>query len=151
MPEYIMKRIVIVSIGLFLLAGCGPTHPNEGTVKGTITYNGKPVNGATLHLYPAAGGDIYTAVPVGQDGAFSTSDVPLGDYKVVVEGSTGMNGIPSTKDIPPDQLAKMQAQIDKMKTTPTIPFPDKYKQPETTVLTCKIVQGDQTLKLELKD
>ncbi len=50
----------------------------------------------------------------------------------------------------------MQEQYDKMKTTPTIPFPDKYKpaaegQPQTTPLTCTIKAGDQTLKLELTD
>ncbi len=46
----------------------------------------------------------------------------------------------------------MQAQYDKMKTTPTIPFPDKYKQPQTTDLKCTIKAGDQTLPpLQLSD
>ncbi len=89
-----MRRSVLVTIGLLLLTGCGPAGHGKGIVKGTITYKGQPVNGATLLLYPAAGGDIYTPIPVGQDGAFSTADVPLGDYKVVVQGSTGTNGMP---------------------------------------------------------
>ncbi len=45
----------------------------------------------------------------------------------------------------------MQAQYDKMKGTPTIPFPDKYKDPKTTDLKCTVKAGDQTLKLELTD
>ncbi len=89
-----MRRTVFVSIGLLLLAGCGPAGSGRGVVKGTITYKGQPVNGALLKLYPTSGGDIYTAIPVGQDGAFSTADVPPGDYKIVVEGATGTNGMP---------------------------------------------------------
>ena len=58
-------------------------------MKGTITYKGQPVNGALLKLYPTSGGDIYTAIPVGPDGAFSTADVPPGDYKIVVERRHG--------------------------------------------------------------
>jgi len=152
-----MRRSVFVMIGLLLLAGCGPAGHGGGVVSGTITYKNQPVNGATLLLYPAAGGDIYTPIPVGQDGAFSTADVPPGDYKVVVQPSTGTNGMPPPPEgLPADQAANMKAQYDKMKTTPTIAFPDKYKpapegQPQTSPLTCTIKGGSQTLKLELSD
>ena len=33
----------------------------------------------------------------------------------------------------------------------TIPFPDRYKDPKTTTLTCRITDSKQTLNLELKD
>ena len=90
-----MRRIVFVSIGLLLLIGCGPAGHGKGIVKGTITYKGQPVNGATLQFYPASGGDIYSAtLTAGQDGSFSSADVPPGDYKIVVQGATGTNGMP---------------------------------------------------------
>ncbi len=146
-----MRRIVVVSIGLLLLVGCGPKNA-KGTLSGTIKYKGLPVNGATLHLFTPGGkegNDIE--VPVAQDGTFSVADVPAGDYKVIVVGSPGTAG-PSTKGMTPEQLAKMQGSLDKMKQEKTIDFPDKYKQKDKTDLTCTVVKGaNEKVDWELKD
>jgi hypothetical protein len=148
-----MKRIGIISIGFFLLVGCGPTN-SGGTVTGTITYNNKPVNGATLMLYPAGGGELYTPITADQKGAFSMSDVPPGDYKIIVEGDAGNNGVPPAPPKDSPNAAKMQEALNKMKDTspPTIPFPPKYTQLQKTDLTCTVKKGETTqLKLELND
>jgi hypothetical protein len=152
-----MRRIVIVSVVLLPLLGCGPKRELGGSVSGKVTYKGQPVNGAVLRLYPADGEGTVVKVSVGQDGTFHGADLSPGEYKIVVEGS----------QIPPDvmkmpEVAKGMdpAKAEEMKKkfqqshqeSPTIAFPNKYKNPATTDLQCKITKGKQeNLNLELKD
>ncbi len=143
-----MRRIFTVSLGLLLLVGCGSGEPSGG-VSGTVTYNSQPVNGATLFLYPAnSGGDAKMTIPVGQDGTFK-SDVPVGDYKVVVQPNPGSSGF-NTKGMKPEELEKMKAQIEASKIPATIHIPPKYTKKESTDLTMTVGKGSQTIPLELK-
>lgn len=153
-----MRRIVLVSTGFLLLVGCGPPQRDSGTLKGTITYKGQAVNGATLLLYPTKGlgggeGPAWP-VPVGQDGTFDASEVPAGDYAIVVEPAegSGAGAAQSLDNSSPEMKAKAQGMQDKLKTTATIPIPDKYKVRATSNLSCTIAKGtNPPLKLELKD
>jgi hypothetical protein len=134
-----MRRIVTVSVVLLLLVGCGKSNPRGGVLSGTVTYKGQPVNSAALRLYPSSGGEAQPImIPVGPDGTFRTADVPEGDYKVVVQGTGAAAGSSSGGGAPGAPK-------------PTIPFPPKYKQPQTSDLTCKVGKGEQALNLELKD
>jgi hypothetical protein len=150
-----MRQIVSVSVGLLLLAvlvGCGPKR-KVGTVSGKITYKGRPVNDAALRLYPTTGGAVMNpiTVPVTSQGTFRITDVPPGEYKVVVEGSEGGASEASLRNIPREKLAEVKAMLEPMKSRATIPFPKKYKDPKTTDLKCTIGEKDQALDLELKD
>jgi hypothetical protein len=129
-----MRRIVAVAVVLLLLLGCQHRNP-RGAVGGTITYKGQPINSGALLLYPAGGKGDPLLVPVGEDGTFRTSDLPPGNYKVVVEGNSGQSG---------GSGAQYAAK-------PTIPFPKKYKDVQTTDLTMSIGTSQQTVNLELKD
>lgn len=151
-----MKRVVFVSIGFVLLVGCGKSNPN-GSLSGTIHYKGKPVNGALLQLHPVSGKGVVN-VPVTQEGTFSKTEIPPGEYKIVVQGSE-----------PPKDMEKMieppkgmdRAKADEMKQkyqqahgqeAPTIAFPNKYKKVDTTDLKCTITQGKkENVTLELND
>jgi len=144
-----MRRIVSVSIGLVLLVGCG-SKDAKGVVSGTITYKSDPVNGATLLLYPiAADKGKEMSIPVDQGGNFKT-DVPVGEYKVVVQPSTGGAAF-NTKGMSEDQKAKMKEQIDASKIPATIHIPAKYTKKETTDLKMTVGKGSQTVPLELND
>jgi len=145
-----MWRIVIVSVGFLLLAGCGPKRPAKGVVEGTITYKGQPVNAGSLILYPAGSGGSEFIIPVSQEGVFRTSDVPPGEYKVVVQVNQGGKG-PSTAGMSPAKLAEMKEKLDKMKSIATIPIPEKYKSVEKTDLKCTVATGTQTINLVLND
>jgi hypothetical protein len=146
-----MRGIVVASLACIVLAGCGPKGPPKGVLAGTITYNGQPVNGATLTLEPASGTGTPLNIPVAQDGTFRVASVLAGDYKITVQGSAGFAG-PSTKGMSEDKKAEMQGKVDAMKTPATIAFPRKYMDKKTTDLTCKVVTGENPpLKLELKD
>ena len=132
-----MRWIVVLSIGLLLLAGCGPRRPNSGTVTGTITYKGQPVNAGALTLYATAAEGGTLLVPVTEDGTFGTTDVPPGEYKVVVEARVG-GAVGGTTGA--------QAAVK-----PTIPFPKKYKDRLTTDLTLPVHAGEQKVELKLTD
>jgi hypothetical protein len=144
-----MRRIVTVWLVALLLAGCGPKREASGTVSGTITYQGKPVNGAALLLYGPTSHSADFTIPVDQEGKFSSTDVPPGDYKVVVQPSAGSSG-PSTRGMTPAQMAEMKGRLDEMKTPPTIKVPSKYLDPKTSDLQMKVTGGKQEVTLELK-
>jgi hypothetical protein len=156
-PGVLMRHMVRISVALLLMAllvGCGPKRPKIGAIEGTITYKGRPVNDASLTLYPT-GGSASDSITIGSDreGKFRIADVPPGNYKMTVqgtEGSTEANPM-SLKNVPPEKRAEMEAKLAAMNTPPTIPFPNKYKDLRTSDLTCTITDKDQTLNLELKD
>ncbi len=156
-----MKRTIFVTTGLLLLSGCGSKKDTGGTLTGTVYYNGKPVNGASLLLHPTSGQGDDFSINVGQDGTFSGYNIPPGEYKIAVQ----------SQEIPPDARQYMQmpkfppnmdpAKKEEMKQkfqekqgqeAPTIPYPKKYKDLKTTDLKCTVVQGkNPPLTLELKD
>ncbi len=144
-----MRRIVPVLLVALLLAGCGPKRKASGTVTGTITYQGKPVNGAALLLYGPSSQSADFTIPVDQEGKFSSTDVPPGDYKVVVQPSAGSSG-PSTKGMTPAQMAEMKDKLDAMKTPATIKIPAKYLDPKSSDLQMKVTGGKEEVNLELK-
>src|SRR5438552_18242172 len=101
-----MWQLVRVSLGLCLvlwLCGCGAQRPKIGTASGKITYKGQPLNGAALMLYHTAGdakNAVPITVPVTQKGEFSIIEVPPGEYKIVVEGTTGSVKAPLPRNLP---------------------------------------------------
>jgi hypothetical protein len=141
-----MRRILAVSLGVLVLVGCSTKAP-KGTVKGTITYKSQPINGGALLLYPTGQGQEVT-IPLSQEGTFSVADVPVGDYKVVVQPAPTTGVPPASKDMTPEMKARLEALKGP---PPTIPFPDKYKDKQKTDLTCTVTKGGQTLTLEMKD
>jgi hypothetical protein len=144
-----MRRFLAVSLGLLLLVGCGGRGSRAGVVTGTLTYKGRPVNGAALFLHPA-GEDEPILIPVTEEGTFRTSDVPPGEYTVVVEGTPGTPG-PPTQGMSPEKLAQAKEKLGNMGTPPTIPFPNKYKSVKTSDKKVTVAAGEQTLNLELTD
>jgi hypothetical protein len=128
-----MRWLIPVSIVLLLAAGCGQRAPRGGELSGTVTYKGQPVNNAGLTLYSDGGTQLVIAVS--DEGTFRTTDVPPGNYKVVVGGSSA-----AAAQSGPQFASK-----------PTIPFPNKYKDRQKTDLTIKVSEGAQKVNLELKD
>lgn len=151
-----MRRTVSVFIGLLLLAvlvGCMSKRTRSGTVSGKITYKGQPVNDAALLLYPSSGGGEANPITISVDGEgnFLITDVPPGEYKIVVQGSEGEdNEAFLLKGLSKDEQAKMKAKMGSQASPKTIPFPKKYRDQNTTDLKCTITDQNQPLNLELK-
>jgi hypothetical protein len=132
-----MRWKLLVLVALVLLVGCSHPPPVSGTLTGTITYKGQPVNGAALSLYANDASPATFLIPVTEEGTFSTTNVPPGDYKVVVDGRSG--------------AAVGGSKGDQYASKATIPFPKKYKDVRTTTLKMTVVAGEQKQTLELTD
>jgi hypothetical protein len=154
-PGVSMPRIIRISLGLLVLAvlvGCVSKRSKYGDVTGKLTYKGQPVNDAALLLYPISGADTPITIPVDSEGNFRITDVPPGEYNVVVEGSEGGdNEAAMLKFMPKEKQAEMKSKMQAQATPKTIPFPKKYKSLRTTDLKCTITDKDQPQNLELKD
>ncbi len=152
-----MKRVIVVSIGLVLLIGCAK-RGTGGSVSGTVTYNGKPVNRATLFFRPTSyeGKDID--ITTSADGTFNASNIPPGEYKIFIEGSRLPADATKSPQIPkgmdPAKADEMKKKFEQMRgpAAATIPFPQKYRKAETSDLSCTITEGKQeNVSLVLKD
>jgi hypothetical protein len=120
-------------------------------VSGKITYKGQPLAGAALLLYPTSGGVTEPiTIPVTNEGDFRITDMPPGEYKVVVQGTQGAVDVDLSM-IPPDKRAEIKEKLNPQNIPPTIPFPNKYKSERTTPLKCEITETSQTLDFVLTD
>lgn len=155
-----MKRILVIgSIGLLLVMGCAKKQGAGGTIKGTVTYKGTPVNGAKLQFYstaaqsPEKGPPLTITIPVSQQGTFESSNIAPGEYKIVVEPQAAQWKPKIPKGGDPAKAKEMQEKLQQMQgqDKPTIAFPKKYMSLMSTDLKCTIKQGEQPLALDLKD
>jgi len=154
-----MGRILLVSIVVLSLAGCG-SKGGKSALSGKVTYKGQPVNGASLFLIPMSGEGKDAVIPVTQEGTFNVSGIPQGEYKVVVKPAETSSGLPTMaelKNMPADKRAKAEESLKKMQeeqqqTKPTIPFPDKYKTHMSSDLKLTVGKAAPPQQdLELKD
>lgn len=77
----------IFAVGLLMLTGC--SGPATGSVTGTVTVNGAPVDGLELEFVPVEGGGPAMAY-TNNGGKYSliagrgNDQVPVGEYKVAI-------------------------------------------------------------------
>ena len=105
---------------LFLLStGCGGVTdaPDRRIVKGTVTFNGEPLEGAVIRFKPQPSGPIAAGKVI--NGTYEVTNkggVPIGKHRVEIKGAP---------ILPADTEGKSLGQID-AETKPAIPIPDKY-------------------------
>ncbi len=119
----------LVVVGLFTLAsGCGPEEFDKGptgSISGKITHNGKALPKGTSIQFTTEDGKNDAAV-IGEDGAFSKDDIPVGKYKVYF----------TPPEANPDVGAEVAAPTSKAS------FPEKYLDAENSGLTVEIKEGE---------
>jgi hypothetical protein len=116
-----------------MVAGCNQ-DVSRPRIRGTVTFEGKPVSAQTLVLYSeGAAGDFFSQrIPLLADGTFS-GDVPApGNYKVAIEESLAVQ-----------EGAKPARN--------SVTVPQKYRQPGTSNLIWSIQPGDNYQAFELKE
>ncbi|HLW63670.1 MAG TPA: hypothetical protein VKS79_00025 [Gemmataceae bacterium] len=149
------SRVAWLQLGLLAiltpwLCGCSKTG---GDVKGTVTFNGKPLNAGTVGLVGAdgknaAGGNIEP------DGSYYISKPPKGTYTIVVETfdppSTGSSG---SIALPPGVEASAEKKAELEKTSAPkrerMLIPTKYKDPKTSGLSITVSGSSQTFNIDL--
>ncbi|MBN2217108.1 MAG: hypothetical protein JW719_07010 [Pirellulales bacterium] len=132
----------VILICAMAVCGCGPDLPYDiGTVKGTVTYRGKPLNRGTVVFVPMEGTSGPQAVgPIESDGSFevrsgSAPGVAVGRYKVTVHCRAPLTPEQSRALVVPASL-----------------IPLKYGNAETTPYTYEVKKGeDHEFPIELAD
>jgi hypothetical protein len=116
---------LVLLCALALVAGC-QRGPEVGTVKGTITLDGKPVEGGIVRFVPADG-NSQPADCVITGGAYTVT-MPLGEKKVEIFWAK------SKSDAPIDTANQGSEQIVQM-------IPQHYNT--QTTLTYAVVKGEE--------
>jgi hypothetical protein len=134
-------------------AGCGGNKPVP--VRGSVTLDGKPVEGAMVLFLPESEKAGRQASGLtGADGSFRlttfrTDDGALpGNYKVVVQYAAGVEG-PPAKGMREGFLGMQKAQQQGRKAPPRYVIPERFSDPARTELRQK-VPPDGPVKLNLK-
>jgi hypothetical protein len=128
------------------LAGCGGSGgPALYAVKGTVTYNGKPLEGANVNFVPTASGGQQAVGTTDAKGQYilSTLGRPgavLGEHMVTVTKFSAGSGPANPK---PEDMMKMQRK-GAVVTGSRSEIPSKYGM--TTTSGFKFVVGKDTSK-----
>jgi len=160
----VVRVLVVVSGACLGMVGCGG---GDSTIKlvpasGIVTFNGAPLAGAQVKVFPEKGPLAMAETDV--NGAFKLKSGALagcavGEAKVVVSvpSEDDVKITPPTVQKTPEDAMKMaqmtidyqNAQANKKSKSP---IPEKYKEIATSGLTCTIApSGSKDLKIELKD
>ena len=145
-----MRRMTWIA-GLFSLlavvaAGCGGVEgPQLAPASGTVTYNGKPLEGANVSFMPSSGPVAYGATDAKGEFTLSTGGEPgamVGSGTVLISAYQELDTPKKEEELTAEDLRKMsQSRI-----------PEKYGRPETSGLSATIPpEGKKDLRFELTD
>ena len=142
-----------------LLSGCGPAGVPVVKVTGKVTFEGNPVDGATIVFFPID--------PTGREAAGMTDE--NGEFLVVTQGATKGGCLPGNYRVVITKLIYVDAQgnpvvpsnepilpyADPNAVPPPMPIsrsviPEKYGNVETSGLTAEVTQrGANSFAFEL--
>lgn len=179
MLKYLKVRNLPVALPLLLLlAGCGGAdHPDLFKVSGIVTYNGDPVEGATVQFNRETGEDTETGA---SRSSRATTDAngyyeletfkdgkgaPAGEYAVVVTKTESMiTGKEDDYDaLDPESAGAIDDELSEVGTAgegddeaeeegPQSELPAKYGNPSTTPFKKTVTaEGPNEFNLELND
>jgi hypothetical protein len=156
---YAIATVVLSSPAMLGTFGCGGSdHLPRGAVTGSVTLDGKPLDGGILLFRPAQGragrGEIKDGKIV-KTGTYEEEDgIVLGPHKI------GIQPLPETMPVTFDRMedpsqpgtAKRErppAYATNTRSRKSMPIPAKYQDPDRSGITVDITDGDNELTLEL--
>jgi hypothetical protein len=152
---------VVLLVAVVLGGGCGYRRPARVPVEGTVTFDGEPLEGASVMLFPEAGGRPANAV-TDAAGTFTLSTyggkdgAKPGRYKVVVTKTELTKA--AAKRAEKMAAAAENAAADGGTTETAMALsdrdyrqvvPERYANPDTSGLTVEITAGMEGFTLEL--
>jgi len=157
-------------VALSLVLGCssgGSSFPKTYPASGTVTVNGKPVNGATVNFFPVdgKGSSVGTTDASGKYTLTtyrSNDGAPPGQYKVSIVKYDAANPAPAAAALPAGQLASGDLPADYAPPkegagaiappAPKSEIPAKYNNAETSGLRGLVdaTSPDNTNNFDLK-
>jgi len=142
-----------LGVALLIGAGCGGNSPVA--VRGTVTLDGNPVEGAVVLFLPEGETGRQASGQTGPDGSFKLTTVAPNDgalrgkYKVVVQYSEGATGPPAGNV--KDAMQGMEKAQQAKKPPPKYVIPARYSDPDKTELRQEVpTDGPVTLALVSK-
>jgi len=151
------RSLLIASVAslVFVVSGCGEGvdkskagRPATVNAKGSVTFNGKPLDGAVIVLAPKKSGGVAASGISDANGNFDLQAFPPdsgavpGDYHVII-----------TKMSTPPQTLHEGGSDGSIPGAPSVSLiPKKYGRPDQSKLSVNIPDsGTESLKFELKD
>lgn len=147
---------------LFVLAfisfGCGQSGPSVQYVRGVITLDGAPLEGATVLFSPKSTGGLGAAGKTQADGSFTLNargaqpgaGTTIGDYAVTVSKIEMPKIVEIDEDDPrygtPEQ-DRIQQEASNAK--PKVIVPEKYSDSETSPFTAQVVSGQNEFAFDV--
>ncbi|HID21451.1 MAG TPA: carboxypeptidase regulatory-like domain-containing protein [Planctomycetaceae bacterium] len=154
---------VVLAIGVCYVAGCsrGPERPKTYPVTGTVTLDGKPVEGATVVFVPKEEGTGRAATGVTDSngkyslGTFASGDgVIPGEYLIKITKyrppSTQQPPVGDEEDEESEMRAFLEAQQGTQQTQTESELPVKYSNEQTSGLFFTVEAKDNTFDIALK-
>lgn len=121
-------------VGGTTLAGCGDSGPTTVSVRGTVTFEGKPLDGGSITFQPiqvADGAPMRPAVgEIEPDGTYTLTTfkkgdgVPPGEYAVAITSLIGAPPASEWEEAPPKRESRIPLkynQTDKSGLTASVP------------------------------
>ncbi len=148
---------------VFLIPGCGSRFLKTEYVEGVVTYNGKPIEGATVIFQSAdeskgfqAGTGMTDANGVyklSTTGGKGEAGVPAGEYKVAIKKQKviddGKENTPTTQEEYTEQMEKSGGLQLKVPKTEWI-IPKKYSMVQSSGLTATVKKGENEISFKLE-
>ncbi len=132
---YSSVRYSVLLIASVLLAGCGSDGPALGTVEGTVTYDGQPLEQGTIVFHPAKGRPAHGKIENGR--IIEVTTLQAGDGANVGPNKVAIQSVQRSAD--------MNVQSKSL-------IPGRYGNPNQSGLTADIKQGGPNeLTFELTD
>ena len=135
-------RATLLVLLVVALAGC--SRP-KGTVTGKVSYNGEAVPSGTVAFYGKD--DEVSSAPIGPDGTYEATKVPLGEVKVTV--TTPPQSDPNAAERLKKNPMIMERGIT-IKQEKVVSVPRKYNVPGTSGISLTVTQGSQPFDITLK-
>ncbi len=135
------RNAFLVGLLLLTVIGCGGNP--MGNIKGTVTFNGKPLKGGRV-TFLSTKPNTGKTVEIGEDGSYKVEKIPVGPVKILVETDylkkssayAGKNAAPADSKVQNTKTGE-----DTMSRYTEIPR--EYSNPEASDLAYTVKKGDQ--------
>jgi hypothetical protein len=134
-----MRKFLLFAVCIGIWSGCGADR-GLVPVKGRVTLDGQPIEGAAVMFEPDSGGVPATGV-TNSAGEFLLTTTGLG-----AGATAGKNGVSVSKQVPAQPNRKVEeGEIVAMKSE----TPAKYASPRTSGLSIEVKHGMEPVELQL--
>jgi hypothetical protein len=151
-----MRTILLVAsvLSLPLLSGCGSDVP-RGRIHGTIHYQGKPLNDATV-IFIASDKKTHLAT-LKADGSYEVSGVAYGAIQVSLQHDAPRSSVKGEHDVPSSQSKGVvdekagKAPVTRESNSPNRPtLPARYRDSAQSGLQFELSEPNKEWSVDLK-